>query len=83
MTGSVDNAAAAAEDFLAVIAGQTVPSLLERNAVEFGDRAAITSAPDANGDTSTLTWAELRERSAEFSEGLVALGLEPGTGCSP
>ncbi|ACU76189.1 AMP-dependent synthetase and ligase [Catenulispora acidiphila DSM 44928] len=79
MTGSVDNAAAAAaEDFLVRIAGQTVPSLLERNAVEFGDRAAITSAPDANGDTSTLTWTKLRERAAEFSEGLVALGLEPG-----
>ncbi|MEY9895296.1 long-chain acyl-CoA synthetase [Catenulispora sp. MAP5-51] len=75
MTGTVDNAA---EDFFAVIAGQTVPSLLERNAVEFGERAAITSAPDADGQTSTLTWAELRERAAEFSEGLVALGLEPG-----
>ncbi|MEY9933276.1 long-chain acyl-CoA synthetase [Catenulispora sp. GP43] len=76
MTGTVDNAAA--EDFYAVIAGQTVPSLLARNAVEFGERAAITSAPDADGQTSTLTWAELRERAAEFSEGLVALGLEPG-----
>jgi long-chain acyl-CoA synthetase len=76
VTGTVDNAAA--EDFFAIIAGQTVPSLLERNAVEFGERAAITSAPDADGQTSTLTWAELRERAAEFSEGLVALGLEPG-----
>lgn len=78
MTGSVDNPAAAAEDFLRGIAGQTVPGLLERNAVEHGERPAITSAPDADGQTSTLTWAELRERSAEFSEGLVALGLEPG-----
>ena len=79
MTGSVDNAAAtAAEGFFAVIAGQTVPGLLERNAVEYGERAAITSAPDADGNTRTLTWTELRQLTAEFSEGLVALGLEPG-----
>ena len=55
MTGSVDNAAAAAEDFLRGLAGQTVPGLLERNAVEHGERPAITSAPDADGRTSTLT----------------------------
>ncbi|MBS2533034.1 long-chain fatty acid--CoA ligase [Catenulispora sp. NF23] len=76
MTGSVDNAAA--EPFLAAIAGQTVPGLMERNATEYGDRPALTGAPDAEGHTSTLTWGELRERAAEFSEGLVALGLEPG-----
>ena len=66
------------EDFIAAVEGQTVPALLERNAVEFGERPAITSAPDAEGNTVTLSWAELRQRTAEFSEGLVALGLEPG-----
>ena len=76
MTATEQNAFA--EDFHAIVAGLTVPALLERNAVEFGERAALTSAPDADGKTSTLTWAELRERAAEFSEGLVALGLEPG-----
>ncbi|NUR63524.1 MAG: AMP-binding protein [Catenulispora sp.] len=66
------------EDSIAAVAGQTVPALLARNAAEFGERPAITSAPDAAGTTVTLSWAELRERAAEFSEGLVALGLEPG-----
>jgi len=75
VTGAVD---AAVEDFAAAVAGLTVPGLLERNAIEFGERPAITGAPDAEGQSRTLTWAELRERSAEFSEGLVALGLEPG-----
>ncbi|NUP47048.1 MAG: long-chain fatty acid--CoA ligase [Catenulispora sp.] len=63
---------------MALVRGLTVPALLERNAVEFGERPAITGAPDADGDAVTLSWAELRERTAEFSEGLVALGLEPG-----
>ncbi|WP_194912248.1 AMP-dependent synthetase/ligase [Catenulispora rubra] len=76
MTGTQENAAA--EDFDTAIAGLTVPALLERNAIEHGERPALTSAPDAAGSTSTLTWSELRERAAEFSEGLVALGLEPG-----
>ena len=76
MTGTQENAAA--EDFHAAVAGLTVPALIERNAIEYGERPALTSAPDADGNTSTLTWAELRERAAEFSEGLVALGLEPG-----
>ncbi|MBW8804486.1 MAG: AMP-binding protein [Catenulisporales bacterium] len=74
MTGT----AHAVEDFIAAVEGQTVPSLVERNATEFGERPAITGAPGADGTTVTLTWAELRQRSAEFSEGLVALGLEPG-----
>ncbi|MEY9858948.1 long-chain acyl-CoA synthetase [Catenulispora sp. GAS73] len=76
MTGTQESAAA--EDFQAAVAGLTVPALIERNATEHGERPALTSAPDADGNTSTLTWAELRERAAEFSEGLVALGLEPG-----
>jgi long-chain acyl-CoA synthetase len=68
----------AVEDLFAAVRGLTVPALIERNAIEFGDRPAITDAPDAEGNSETLTWAELRERTAEFSEGLVALGLEPG-----
>jgi long-chain acyl-CoA synthetase len=66
------------EDFIAEVRGQTVPSLLDRNAREFGERPALTSAPDEDGNAVTLSWAELRRRFAEFSEGLVALGLEPG-----
>jgi long-chain acyl-CoA synthetase len=73
-----DVAQAVAEASFAAVAGQTVPSLMERNASEHGNRPAITSAPDAEGATSTLTWAEVRDLSAQFSEGLVALGLEPG-----
>ena len=64
-----------ADHFLAASAGLTLPRLLLRNALEHGDRPALsTIGPDA----VTLTWADLRRRTAEFSEGLVALGLEPG-----
>ena len=64
-----------AEHFLAASAGLTLPRLLLRNAQEHGERPALSTI---GPEPTTLTWAELRQRTAEFSEGLVALGLEPG-----
>jgi long-chain acyl-CoA synthetase len=69
-----------AEAFLAEVADLTVPRLLLRNAVEHPDRPALSTLALSAADPEpvTLTWAELRRRAAECSEGLVALGLEPG-----
>jgi long-chain acyl-CoA synthetase len=65
----------AAEEYHRAVEELTVPALILRNAIEHGDRPALTTL---GPESSTLTWAELRQRAAEFSEGLVALGLEPG-----
>ncbi|MFE3173306.1 AMP-dependent synthetase/ligase [Amycolatopsis sp. NPDC059090] len=56
--------------------GQTIPSLLRRNAVEYGDRPALTSL-DLEG-RPTLTWSEFRTAIAEVSRGLAGLGLAAG-----
>jgi long-chain acyl-CoA synthetase len=53
--------------------GQTIPSLLLRNATEYGDRPAVTSL-DLEGHP-TLTWSEFRTAIAEVSRGLAGLGL--------
>ncbi len=50
----------------------TLPLLLERNAREYADAPALTA-----GET-TLTWTQLRERTAALSRGLGALGLKRG-----
>lgn len=50
----------------------TLPLLLKRNADEYADAPALTA-----GDT-TLTWTQLRERTAALSRGLGALGLRRG-----
>ena len=71
MTGTVNTD----KDSYAAVEGLTVPALLLRNAVEYGDRPALTTT---GAEPTTMTWAEVRKLSAEFSEGLVALGLEPG-----
>ena len=63
-----------AEEHLRVVEELTVPQLILRNAVEHGDKPALTTT---GPEPTTLTWGELRRRAAEFSEGLVALGLEP------
>ncbi|MFI5908461.1 AMP-dependent synthetase/ligase [Dactylosporangium sp. NPDC051541] len=52
----------------------TVPSLLHRNATEFGDRPALTTL----GRDDTRTWAELHHEVAELSRGLAEIGLEAG-----
>lgn len=46
----------------------TLPLLLQRNAAEFADAPALTA-----GD-KTLTWAQVRERTAALARGLGALG---------
>ncbi|MBB4688900.1 AMP-dependent synthetase/ligase [Amycolatopsis jiangsuensis] len=53
--------------------GQTIPRLLHRNAVEYGDHPAVTSL-DLPGQP-TLTWHEFRDEIAEVSRGLAGLGL--------
>ncbi|WP_426755598.1 AMP-dependent synthetase/ligase [Myxococcus sp. Y35] len=50
----------------------TLPLLLQRNAEAYADAPALTA-----GDT-TLTWAQLRARTAALSRGLGALGLRRG-----
>jgi long-chain acyl-CoA synthetase len=55
--------------------GQTIPSLLFRNATEYGDHPAVTSL-DLEGHP-TLTWSEYRTAIAEVSRGLAGLGLGP------
>jgi len=56
--------------------GQTIPLLLRRNAVEYGDQPALTSL-DLEG-RPTLSWAEFRTAIAELSRGLAGLGLAAG-----
>lgn len=50
----------------------TLPRLIHRNAIEYGDRPALTS-----GD-HTLTWGELRTEVAAFARGLRERGLASG-----
>ena len=54
--------------------GQTILSLLRRNALEYGDLPALTSLD--NEDQPTLTWAALRREIAAVSRGLADLGLQ-------
>ncbi|NOK20004.1 AMP-dependent synthetase/ligase [Corallococcus carmarthensis] len=50
----------------------TLPRLLQRNATEYADAPALTSG------NSTLTWGQLRERTAAMARGLCTLGLGRG-----
>ena len=50
----------------------TLPLLLERNAREYTDAPALTAGE------ATLSWTQLRERTAALSRGLGALGLKRG-----
>ncbi|NMO13881.1 long-chain fatty acid--CoA ligase [Pyxidicoccus fallax] len=50
----------------------TVPLLLKRNAEEYATSPALSA-----GDT-TLTWAQMRERTAALARGLGTLGLKRG-----
>ena len=52
--------------------GLTLPSVLARNAEQYGDLPAITA-----GDRE-LTWGELRRASAAAARGLASLGLASG-----
>ncbi|CUU58039.1 long-chain acyl-CoA synthetase [Parafrankia irregularis] len=53
----------------------TVPALLERNALEFGDLPAISVI---GSEDAPLTWATVRTRSLALARGLYELGLRPG-----
>jgi long-chain acyl-CoA synthetase len=54
--------------------GLTVPVLLQRNAIEFGDLPALSLL----GRHGTLTWRQVRDRVAALSRGLARLGLAAG-----
>ncbi|WP_314174487.1 AMP-dependent synthetase/ligase [Streptomyces winkii] len=64
----------------------TVPALLLRNAEDHGDLPALSwrehgGRPPSGGDGArwaTLTWAEVRERTARLATGLAALGVDRG-----
>jgi long-chain acyl-CoA synthetase len=62
------------EDVQREIDGQTVATLVRRNANDFGDKPAISShwGPDA----VTLSWSEVREHIAAVAHGLAGLGLD-------
>ncbi len=55
-------------------AGLTIPALLDRNARTFPNLPALSTL----GIDGAVTWFELRQRVAELSRGLVALGVGPG-----
>jgi long-subunit acyl-CoA synthetase (AMP-forming) len=59
----------------------TVPALLLRNAEDHGDLPALSWQEHGEGEKThwtTLTWAEVRERTARLAAGLAALGVERG-----
>ncbi|GAB3841032.1 AMP-dependent synthetase/ligase [Dactylosporangium cerinum] len=74
MTSATDTQDDLARRFAATADGLTIPSLLDRNAREFGDLAALSTL----AGTGTLTWAQLRDRVAALTLGLHELGLRPG-----
>ena len=67
--------AATAENAAAIIAGLTIPLLLQRNAEQFGELPALSTLTEPQ---TTLTWAEVRDRVAATARGLAELGLQPG-----
>ena len=58
------------------VAGQTLCTVLERNAREYGDLPALSWKQD--GAWRQLDWRAYRERVAEVAMGLDALGVGPG-----
>ncbi|GAA3239523.1 AMP-dependent synthetase/ligase [Dactylosporangium siamense] len=74
MTPVTDTRDDLARRFAATAAGLTIPSLLERNAREFGDLPALSTLAGAD----TLSWAQVRDRVAALTVGLHELGLRPG-----
>ena len=74
MTQATDTQDDVAQRFAATAAGLTIPSLLDRNARDFGDLPAL-SMP---GGADTLTWRQVRDRVAALTLGLHDAGLRPG-----
>jgi long-chain acyl-CoA synthetase len=64
------------EDIQRDIDGQTVASLLRRNAIEFGGKPALSSHWGPDG--TTLTWSQYRDHIASLAHGLATLGLRAG-----
>lgn len=63
-------------DIDAVVEGQTLVDLFERNAAEHGDKPAIHWK---DGDLwKFLTWSQYRRAAHRVAAGLAALGVEPG-----
>src|ERR1700760_3488724 len=52
--------------------------ILATAAGRWPDRPAYSDRPGPDGDWSTITWREVRERALELAAGFAALGLEPG-----
>ncbi len=61
----------------AVIAGQTIVDVFNRNADKHADRPAIHWR--AGDDWESLTWSEYRTRVRELAAGLQTLGVGPGS----
>ena len=74
MTPATDTQDDVAQRFAATADGLTIPSLLDRNARDFGDLPAL-SMP---GGAGTLTWRQVRDRVAALTLGLHDAGLRPG-----
>ncbi len=74
MSPATDTRDDLAQRFAATAAGLTIPSLLDRNAAEFGDLPALSML----GGTDTLTWRQVRDRVAALTVGLHNAGLRPG-----
>ncbi|HHW07292.1 MAG TPA: long-chain fatty acid--CoA ligase [Clostridia bacterium] len=53
---------------------ETIVAALERNAIKFGDRPAVTYP----AGSITLTWAELYQKSASLARHLQSQGIQPG-----
>ncbi|MCQ4211705.1 AMP-dependent synthetase/ligase [Streptomyces longispororuber] len=54
----------------------TITRLLRRNAIEFGERPALTTG--LGPDAGTLTWTQLRAEVAALTRGFTQLGLRRG-----
>jgi long-chain acyl-CoA synthetase len=64
------------DDVQREIDGQTVATLLRRNANDYGDHPAVTSHWGPGG--TTVSWREVRARIAAMAHGLAGIGLGRG-----
>ncbi|MEU6534332.1 AMP-dependent synthetase/ligase [Streptomyces sp. NPDC047000] len=56
----------------------TLPSLLARNAREYPDLPALSWRTPGDTGWTTLTWAEVRDRTTQIAAGFAALGVSRG-----
>jgi long-chain acyl-CoA synthetase len=64
------------DDVQREIDGQTVATLLRRNAEDYGDHPAVTSHWGPDG--TTVSWRDFREQIAAVAHGLAGIGLGSG-----